>query len=120
MVSSSFTQHTLLGLNLAGGYIAFSQIVHPQNHYIMTLPFYQNVKLGPTSTFYYQSPSHIRIFWFHRKQKTRQDKTEFFLRTKSKNKYQVGTNYQIITSWNLKSSAGVGNRTKTFYIPVKK
>ena len=58
MVSSSFTQHTLLCLIVAGGYIAFFQIFYPQNHFIMTLPFYQNVKLGPTRKFYYQSPSH--------------------------------------------------------------
>ena len=45
-----------------------------KNHFIMTLPFYQNVKLGTTPTFYYQPPSppsaHIRLFWFRRKQKT--------------------------------------------------
>ena len=60
---------TLLCLIVVGGYIAFFQIFHPQNHFIMTLPFYQNVKLGLTPTFYYQTP-HIRLFWFHRKQKT--------------------------------------------------
>ena len=45
---------TLLCLNVVGGYIAFFQNFHPQNQFIMTLPFYQKVKLGPTPTFYYQ------------------------------------------------------------------
>ena len=91
MVSSSFTQHTLLCLIVAGGYIAFFQIFYPQNHFIMTLPCYQNVKLGPTPTFYYQSPSPS---------------------PSSRNKLSLVKN--------VKSSAGVGNRTKTFYIPGKK
>ena len=47
---------TLLWLFVAGGYTAFFQIFHPQNNFIMTLPFYQNVKLGPTPAFYYQPP----------------------------------------------------------------
>ena len=42
---------TLLCLIVVGGYIAFSQIFHSQNHFIMTLSFYQNVKLGPTPRF---------------------------------------------------------------------
>ena len=56
---------TLLGLVVVGGYITFFQIFHHQNHFIMTLSFYRNVKLGPTPTFYYQPlilPPHIRLF----------------------------------------------------------
>ena len=59
----------------------------------MTLPFYQNVKLGPTPTFYYQPPI-LGFFDFtgNKTFKTRQN----FLRTKSKNKYQVATNYHSL------------------------
>ena len=47
---------TLLCLIIVGGYISFFQIFHPQNHCIMTLPFYQNVKLGPTPHFINNTP----------------------------------------------------------------
>ena len=47
---------TLLCLIVVGGCIAFFQIFHPQTHCIMILSFYQNVKLGPSITFYYQPP----------------------------------------------------------------
>ena len=59
-----FMSLTLLCLIVVGGYIAFFQVFHPQNHFTMTSPpFYQNVKLGPTPTFYYQTPSpHVRLF----------------------------------------------------------
>ena len=40
---------------VVGDYIAFFQIFYPKNHFIITLPFYQNLKLGPTPTFYYQA-----------------------------------------------------------------
>ena len=66
-------------------------IFYPENHFIMTLPFYQNVKLGSAPTFYYQSPSPSHS---------------------SRNKLSLVKN--------VKSSAGVGNRTKTFYVPGKK
>ena len=52
---------TLLCLIVVGGYIAFFQIFHPQNHFIVTLPFCQNEKLGPTPTFHHQL-LHIRLF----------------------------------------------------------
>ena len=52
---------TLLCLIVVRGYIAFFQIFHPQNHFIVTLPFYQNEKLEPTPTFRYQL-LHIRLF----------------------------------------------------------
>ena len=53
---------TLSCLIVVGRYIAFFHIFHPENHFIMTLPFYQNVKLGPIPTFYYQPTSpHIRL-----------------------------------------------------------
>ena len=56
------THFTLLYLIVVGGYIAFFQIFHPQNHFTMTLPpFYQNVKLGPAPTFYYQILLHFVI-----------------------------------------------------------
>ena len=44
---------TLLRLIVVGGYIAFFQIFHLQNNFIMTPPFYQNVKLGPIPKFFY-------------------------------------------------------------------
>ena len=44
---------TFLCLIVVGGYIAFFQIFYPQNHFIVTLPFYQNVKLGLTPVFHY-------------------------------------------------------------------
>ena len=44
-------------LIVVGGYIAFFPIFQAQKHFIMTLPFYQNVKLGPTLTFCYQPPA---------------------------------------------------------------
>ena len=60
---------TLLCLIIVGNYIAFFQNFHPQNHFLMIAPFYQNVKLGPTPTFYYQPPPpphppipHIKVF----------------------------------------------------------
>ena len=50
--------NTLLWLFAVEGYIAFFQIFHTQNDFIMIpLPppsFSQNVKLEPTPTFYYQ------------------------------------------------------------------
>ena len=51
-----YASHTILCLIVVGGYIAFFQIFHPQNHFTMTLPFYKNVRLGPTPTFYYKPP----------------------------------------------------------------
>ena len=91
VVKCRFTQHCLYRDSLTltewtpscliavRGYIAFFQIFHPQNHFIMVLPFYQNVELGPSSHILLATPLlHIRIFWFHRKQKTlRQDRTLF-------------------------------------------
>ena len=58
MGSSSFTQHTLLCLIVARGYIAFFQTFNPQNHFIMTLLFYQNVKLGPAPHVIINPPPH--------------------------------------------------------------
>ena len=56
LISKCGWQVTLLCLIVVGSYIAFFQIFHSQNIFIMTLLFYQNVKLGPTPTFYYQPP----------------------------------------------------------------
>ena len=76
---------TLLCLIVVGSYIAFFQIFHPQNHFIMTLPFYQNVKLGPTPAFYYQLPI-LGFFDFTGNRKLlRQDRTLF----KNKIKEQI-------------------------------
>ena len=69
--SLTLTEWTPSCLIAVRGYIAFFQIFHPQNHFIMVLPFYQNVELGPSSHILLATPLlHIRIFWFHRKQKT--------------------------------------------------
>ena len=69
--SLTLTEWTPSCLIAVRGYIAFFQIFHPQNHFIMVLPFYQNVELGPSSHILLATPPlHIRIFWFHRKQKT--------------------------------------------------
>ena len=69
--SLTLTEWTPSCLIAVRGYIAFFQIFHPQNHFIMVLPFYQNVELGPSSQILLATPLlHIRIFWFHRKQKT--------------------------------------------------
>ena len=69
-------------------YCIFSKF-SPQNDFIMTPPppppFYENVKLGPNPTFYYQPPHPpLPILGFLISQ---EHKTELFLRTKSKNKY---------------------------------
>ena len=89
---------TLLCLIVVGGYIAFFQVFHPQNHFTMTSPpFYQNVKLGPNPTFYYQPPSpHVRLFLISQGTENFWEKAELFLRTKSKTKYQVGTKYHLL------------------------
>ena len=42
---------TLLCLIVRGGQIAFFQIFHPQNHFIMTPLFYQSLTLEPTNLF---------------------------------------------------------------------
>ena len=75
---------TPLCLIVVGGYIAFFQIFHPQTHCIMTLSFYQNVKLGPTITFYYQPPSpppHPSPLPCPPKQKTFKTRQKSFKRT---------------------------------------
>ena len=70
-----------------GGYIALFQIFHPKNVKC------ENVKLGPTPKFYYQPlSSSYYAFLILQETENFQDKTELFLSTKSKNKYQVGTN----------------------------
>ena len=69
---------TFLCLIVVGGYIAFLKIFHPQNYVIMTLPFYQYMKLGPTPTFYYQPPPTLDFFDFTGNKKLlRQDGTLF-------------------------------------------
>ena len=68
---------TLLCLIVVRGYIAFFQIFHPQNHFIVTLPFYQNEKLEPTPTFAINS-SILGFFDFTGNRKLlRQDRTLF-------------------------------------------
>ena len=84
-VKSILPQSTLLRLIVIWIYIAFFQIFHSQNHFIMTLPFYQNVKLGPTPAFYYQLPI-LGFFDFTGNRKLlRQDRTLF----KNKIKEQI-------------------------------
>ena len=55
------------------------------------LPFYQT-EIRTYPTFYYQPPI-LGFFDFTENRKNFYEKTEFFLRTKIKNKHQVGTNY---------------------------